>query len=253
MAIEPAPQTSPADEKRGYHSTLRRRQAEQTRARVLEAARRLFIEHGWSATGVRDIASRAGVSVKTVYDNFGSKGELFKTVVDVAVVGDDEPVALMERAEFAALAEGDLVERAERGAHLAAAVNERTVELQPVWHVAADTDPGVAESLETALAQRRQTAVAALDLVAGHQLDRREAEGLAAIVGVEVYGLLVRDGGWTDEEYESWLAEVVVRQLGPEHPSSSAPRYRRRARRLWGDTEAARVPALPATTTAPQP
>ncbi len=55
---------------------------------------------------MRDIATPAGVSVETVYAHFGSKIDLFNTVLDVAVVGDDDPVALVDRPEFAALSTG---------------------------------------------------------------------------------------------------------------------------------------------------
>ncbi len=85
---------------------------------------------GWAATRVRSIAEEAGVSVKTIYDTFGSKAELFKAVVDVAAAGDDEAVAVMGREQFAALADGDLPQRAAAGARLAARVNRRTVDLR---------------------------------------------------------------------------------------------------------------------------
>ena len=68
----------------------------QNRQAVLEAATARFCERGWAAS-VRDIARAAGVSVETVYAHFGSKVDLLNAVVDVAVVGDDEPVALVDR------------------------------------------------------------------------------------------------------------------------------------------------------------
>src|SRR5690348_6856478 len=174
-AAEAAPGGTEARPRR-YDSELRRRRAQRTRAGVLAAAHRLFVARGWAATGVRDIATAAGVSVKTIYDTFGSKADLFKTVVDVAVVGDDEPVAMMERPEFAALAEGDLARRAAAGAHLAAEVNRRTVDVKRVWRVAADTDPGLAARLEEGIAQQRFTARAALTLMAGGDLDSAQAD-----------------------------------------------------------------------------
>ncbi|MFG3307065.1 TetR/AcrR family transcriptional regulator [Streptomyces wuyuanensis] len=44
--------------------------------RVLEAASRLFYEHGIHAVGVDLIAAEAGVTKKTLYDRFGSKDQL---------------------------------------------------------------------------------------------------------------------------------------------------------------------------------
>src|SRR3954464_5690405 len=51
----------------------RDRQAQLTRNEILDAARRLFAERGYSRTSVRDIAEAAGVSAQTVYDSVGSK------------------------------------------------------------------------------------------------------------------------------------------------------------------------------------
>src|SRR4051794_16018488 len=53
--------------------TRRERQARQTQGEILQAARRLFAERGYTRTTVRDIAQAAGVSAQTVYDSIGSK------------------------------------------------------------------------------------------------------------------------------------------------------------------------------------
>ena len=48
--------------KRQYHSPLRAEQARQTRLRILEAARSLFLEQGYPVTSVETIAVEAGVA-----------------------------------------------------------------------------------------------------------------------------------------------------------------------------------------------
>ena len=83
---------------------------------MLAAATSLFAERGWSATGMRDIAKEAGVSVETVYASFGSKTELLLAAIDVGVVGDDAPVPLSQRPEFAALATGPIGDRIDAAA-----------------------------------------------------------------------------------------------------------------------------------------
>src|SRR3954466_6982333 len=93
---------SPA--KRQYSSSLRARQAADTKAQVLAAAAELFEETGWSGTTVAAIAKRAGVAVETVYSGVGSKKQVLRAVLDYAVVGDADPVPLVERDVFAALA-----------------------------------------------------------------------------------------------------------------------------------------------------
>jgi AcrR family transcriptional regulator len=65
-------QTSP---NRRVQSKLR------TRQKVLEAARALFIERGYEASTVRDIARQAGMSTGAVFANFEDKSDLFEAIV----------------------------------------------------------------------------------------------------------------------------------------------------------------------------
>jgi TetR/AcrR family transcriptional regulator, mexJK operon transcriptional repressor len=51
-----------------------------TRAAVLEAATALFLRFGYAATSMDDIAAAAGVSKRTVYNNYADKAELFREV-----------------------------------------------------------------------------------------------------------------------------------------------------------------------------
>jgi AcrR family transcriptional regulator len=60
---------------------LRAKQKEETRDKVLAAARRLFIERTFDDVGVRDIASAAGVATGTVIAAFGSKGDLLNAII----------------------------------------------------------------------------------------------------------------------------------------------------------------------------
>lgn len=52
-----------------------------TRARILEAARELFLRLGFSPVTTEAIASAAGVSKATLYRYFPSKGRLFREIV----------------------------------------------------------------------------------------------------------------------------------------------------------------------------
>src|SRR5687768_17616917 len=53
--------------------SLRERKKEQTRLALKEAAIRLFVENGYTATSIEDIASAADVSRRTFFRYFGSK------------------------------------------------------------------------------------------------------------------------------------------------------------------------------------
>ena len=54
---------------------------ESKRAAIVLAAQALFIEHGYGATSMEAIAEHAGVSKLTVYNQFGSKQEMFVAAV----------------------------------------------------------------------------------------------------------------------------------------------------------------------------
>ncbi|HEX5377707.1 MAG TPA: TetR/AcrR family transcriptional regulator [Phenylobacterium sp.] len=54
---------------------------QQTRAKVLAAARRLFSESGYEGATIRDIASAAGMSTGAVFANFTDKSDLFREIM----------------------------------------------------------------------------------------------------------------------------------------------------------------------------
>ena len=58
----------------------RRRDPEDKRARLRDAARRLFAERGYAATATADVARQAGVSEGMVFHHFGSKAGLLEAV-----------------------------------------------------------------------------------------------------------------------------------------------------------------------------
>ena len=86
----------------------------------------MFVTKGWLATGMRDVAAEAGVATETLYTYFSSKRGLFQAVVDIAVVGDDRPIAVAERPEFAAIAHGRHADRCAAAARLLTAIYGRT-------------------------------------------------------------------------------------------------------------------------------
>jgi AcrR family transcriptional regulator len=54
---------------------------QQTRAKVLAAARRLFSEQGYEGATIRDIAAAAGMSTGAVFANFRDKSDLFREIM----------------------------------------------------------------------------------------------------------------------------------------------------------------------------
>ena len=69
---------------RPYRSELRTQQAQDTRARILDATVQV-LARGLADVSIPAVAEEAGVSVPTVYRHFGSKRELFAAVFPHAV------------------------------------------------------------------------------------------------------------------------------------------------------------------------
>src|SRR5579863_9760958 len=77
--------------KRRYDNSRRLAQVRATRAKVIDAAKQLFIEHGYPATTLEAVADAADVALPTLYRLFGSKRALLKEVLDTSLSGDDQP------------------------------------------------------------------------------------------------------------------------------------------------------------------
>jgi TetR/AcrR family transcriptional repressor of mexJK operon len=72
-----------------------------TRAAVVDAARTLFMRHGYSGTTMEDIAALAGLAKRTVYNNYPDKDALFNQIV-LDVIAFAEAFARGLREEFTA-------------------------------------------------------------------------------------------------------------------------------------------------------
>lgn len=59
-----------------------RAEMEETRATLIASARKIFAEHGYSATSMDDLTARAGFTRGALYHHFGDKKGLLAAVVD---------------------------------------------------------------------------------------------------------------------------------------------------------------------------
>lgn len=207
---------------RPYRSPRRARQAAQTRADVLEAARALFAEHGWAAATLTAIAERAGVAVETIYNGFGSKKGLLLAAVDTAVVGDAEPIPLAARPEFKALAEGPLHDRLRRGVALVTDIHERTAGLWQTLVEAAASDDEVDRWRLEIEARRRIDLRRGLEAVLGQAVDDVLLTLVWVLFSSEAYRKLTRDAGLSRASYEELLVAAVGR-LVPTAGRPAAP------------------------------
>ncbi len=175
----------------------------------MDAAQELFVANGWAGTGMREVATAAGVALETVYSHFSSKRGVLRAVADAAVVGDDAPIALAERLEFAAMGRGRRSSRISAAAEVATAVNMRTAAVAKLLREAAPADPEIAEMLHATREHQREDVASALRLINGRAPTRPETDGVWAIVSPEVYLLLVEQSGWTAEQYQAWITEAL--------------------------------------------
>lgn len=208
--------------RRRYDSTRRQEQAGENRRAILEAAHNMFLERGYAATTVSAIAAASGVSVETVYKAFGNKPGLVKAVVDVAIVGDDEPVAMLQRDRVRRIeAEGDARRKLTLyGEHLAESAPRR-VPVELLVRAAAASDAGAAEVWDQLEAER----LTGMTFFARH-LDEgshlrpgvscEEARDvLWTYNSAELYELLVIRRAWTPQRYGTWVADALAAALLP--------------------------------------
>jgi AcrR family transcriptional regulator len=188
-----------------------------TRRRIVDAAAEMFIADGYGTTTLEQIAKRAGVAVQTVYFHFGNKRTVLKEAVDVAAVGDDEQVALLERPWVERVrAEPDPQRVVAMWAANGREIYERVGPIMEVVRDAAATDPDMAAQWATNEAQR-----AAAFRMFATMLDERGAlnrpldeavDVLCALQGPEVYGVLT-GRGWTPEQWERFTVDAVTAAL----------------------------------------
>lgn len=218
--------------KRSYDATKRRQRAEEerraTRQRVLAASQRLFVQKGYTATTIDDIADEAGVAIQTVYKAGTSKAELLQRVVEVVVAGDDREVMLTDRPSFAALAdEPDPERQIAMVAALVAATQERSAPVQVALREAAAVDATVAENLASELARRHDTIRTVIGMIPEDRLRLSRAEATDAVWAIgstEVFLLFRIRRGWDASQFETWLTQTFTRLLLADPPRSGSLR-----------------------------
>src|SRR6266496_2747645 len=216
--------------KRPYRSSLREETAELTRARIRESAARLFVEQGFVATTVKQVAAAAGVAERTVYAAFPSKADLFNEVLGVATVGDDRPVPVAERAEFrAAFGERDGHRALQLIVDYGTALLERAGPLIITSIESAGADPDMRRIADEGAHATAVNLGAFVRALADHGalrpgLDAQQAaDVLLVLSSPHVHHLLRRDRGWSVERYRDWLLDTLTSTLLPDAGGRSAP------------------------------
>jgi AcrR family transcriptional regulator len=204
----------PEKKQRTYKSVTRKRQAAETRRRIIQSAHQLLRTEGYAGMTIEAVAKRAQVSAPTVYAIFKSKTGILTALLDQSTFGPDYE--------------------------------------EVVRHARSATDPETRLRLAAAVARQIRTAQsAAFDLMRGAgvvapelakleqererlRYDREESviaflqesgrlrPGLSyqttrdifwMLTGGDVYRMLVRERRWSAQKYQHWLADTLVKLL----------------------------------------
>jgi AcrR family transcriptional regulator len=196
---------------RKYDSTRRTQQAEQTRARILDAARLVISRKGFAEATFEAIASEAGVAAPTVYAAFGSKSGIMQ--------------ALMGRAAFSSNY-GDFVRDANKSddpatrlrfaAKIARSIFDALRSESEVLRGATAIAPNFIRERER-IRYDRQAGLIKL-------LEEKDAlrPGLSAsmardilwtLTSYDIHRRLVVERKWSADRYEEWLGETLIATL----------------------------------------
>ncbi|MCN9244541.1 TetR/AcrR family transcriptional regulator [Streptomyces sp. RY43-2] len=198
--------------------------AHETRRRIIDAAAALFVEQGYGATKLQEIADRAGVAVQTIYFVFRNKPSLLKELVDVAIAGDDEPMPTMDRPWFAEVMNAPTAEAA-----LSALIGgtrrtlERVAAITEMVRAATATNPEIRELWPDQTDPRYtviSTAAESLTKKPGAHpaIDADEAaDVIYAVLSPELFLLLTRDRAWPADKWEQWAYHTLGSQLSVDN------------------------------------
>ena len=208
----PRPVNPPA---RTYCSPLRTEQATQTRERILDAARELFLRRGYARTTVSAVAAAAAVAPETVYASLGGKRGLLEGVIAQAIVPDGVPHDDVADRLTALPTAG---ERLRAYVGFICGVLARTSPLHAVLRGAADGEAFAVDLRARLLATRLARQTDHLRRLAGDALrpglsPEQAAERFAALTSPELHHLLTSELGWTREAHEAWIATLADAEL----------------------------------------
>lgn len=208
--------------KRTYNSARRQEQAQETRRKILTAARELFFENGYTGTSIENIAHAAGVAVETIYAVFGNKRSILTSLVDISIVGDDLPIPLLERPEIHAVLE--LTDQRLVLGKFSQDIYQIMQRMSPIFallRATAKLEPDIQEYLDNLLTERRQGMrflienLTRIGPLRDNQDPNKAAVTVWAVSSAEVFHLLIVDLDWSERQYVMWLEEILTRLLVP--------------------------------------
>lgn len=197
----------------------------ETRRRLLAAARAEFAERGYAAATVIRIAERAGVSVQTLYNDWGGKRNLLRAVMGSALTGDDDipleaagqPPAVLT----ATLDPADAKDPRRLLAHLVRQYRllaERAAVGWQTYRDGAAVDPDIAADWQQLSDGRRKSFHAMFARLPAPALRPGLSHAAAAdtawvIASPDTHDLLVRRAGYSYDQLEDWVRTTLTAAL----------------------------------------
>jgi AcrR family transcriptional regulator len=197
---------------------IRARRIAATEQRLIDAAARLFVERGYVATTLTEVAAAAGVAPRTVYLRFETKVALFKRTMDVMLVGDSAPVDVAHRDWMHhAVTAPTCAERIRLMARGTAEMFSRIGPLLAVSEQAAAIEPAIAAAAQAGREDtrdqlRRFWAALAVDGLLPAAADAVWLADTAVMTcSVDAYLHAMRTLGWSADAYADWLEKTWLR------------------------------------------
>lgn len=203
-------------QKRSYNSESRQEQSQKTKNRILTCAKTLFESKGFDKVTIEEIAREAQISTPSIYALFQSKRGILLALMDEALAPEQHATLVRQVTQ-----EKSPRKRLEITAAIARQLYDAEKAQLSFLRGAAILDP-VFKELEFEREQRRYQrqkesteALAQEGAFLPHLTLTQIRDIIWAFTGRDLYRMLVIERGWSSDEYEKWLAELLIQSLLP--------------------------------------
>jgi AcrR family transcriptional regulator len=189
--------------------------AQTTRRVIVETAARLFIDRGYHAATLGEIAREAGVAIQTIYNSIGSKRDVLSKVLDYAAAGEHAPTPAPTLVLAQAEQEPDTRTSLDQLVDFWRESRPRTAPFYKLLRQAAAVDDEMTELERTRAAMRLRSYRSGASLFAkrGALRDGLSLEDAAALIYAtghpDVYRFLVIEGPWTADQWATWVRSTL--------------------------------------------
>lgn len=200
--------------KRSYHSVARSKRAAETKERILTAGKELFESKGFEEVTIERIAQAACVSVPTIYALFQSKRGILRALMNEALPPDQ----FQDLVELS-VGETSPSRRLAISAKIARQMYDAEREQMEIFRGATVLAPEFKElenERESRRYHRQEVTIKAMakekSLAKGLKIAQAR-DILWAFTGRDMYRMFVVERGWTSDQYEEWLTQLLIKTL----------------------------------------